>query len=97
MLFYEGLYRGPIRSPLRFFRCQGFKHVASVCRRDITQCEKCVGGNSHKECTVGIEKALYVNCGGAHAAGDPSALKDRLRLPEFELGGKFPMLRQGRE
>jgi hypothetical protein len=44
-------------NPLQCFRCQGFRHVAAVCRREIPQCENCAGGNMS---TVGAPMQLGI-------------------------------------
>ena len=62
--------RAFVPHPLQCFRCQAYGHVAAVCRRKITICEKFAGGHETKECVVSLDKVVCVNCRGTNGAGD---------------------------
>jgi hypothetical protein len=55
---------------LHYYRCQGYGHVAAVCRREVPGCEKCADGHETKECVTLGKVVECVNCRGSHGAGD---------------------------
>ena len=66
------LSRESFPNPLQCFRCQAYLSCGS--RLVGGRCEKCAGGHETKECVVYLKKVVYVNCRGAHGAGDQRCL-----------------------
>jgi len=56
-----------IPKPLRCFKCNRFRHVASHCR-GRERCSTCGGEHKYSECTA--DTAKCPNCGGNHSAND---------------------------
>ena len=50
--------RAFVPNPLQCFRCQAYGHVAAVCRREMSRCEKCAEGHETKECVVSVGKVV---------------------------------------
>ena len=56
-----------VLNTLRCYKCQACGHVAAVCRREGPRCAE---GHETKECLALGKVVVYVNCRGAHGAGD---------------------------
>ena len=54
---------------LHCYRCQASGHVAAVCRREVTRCERCGERHETKECVALGKVVVCVNCRGAHGPG----------------------------
>ena len=67
---YFGFVRYRVREympkPMRCFKCQGFGHIANVCKRK-TRCARCGGEHEYGKCGEGV-RVKCCNCGGNHSA-----------------------------
>jgi hypothetical protein len=68
------------------FKCQGFGHIASRCRKMSPACLHCAGAHFSKECR-NRDQVKCANCGLAHKAFSSSCVKSPIRRRLQEIRG----------